>query len=51
MNLHTLNYGKILAYAGVVLSAAASIGYFCAGDYRRCAYYFFAACITVTVTA
>lgn len=45
-----MNYGKLLAYTSVALCLGASIGYALQKDWRRSLYYFFAACITVTVT-
>lgn len=44
-----MNYGKIIAWMGITLGAATSVGYGFAGDWRRCLYFFFGACITATV--
>ena len=49
-DVYQMNWGKILAWASIALCAGASIGYLCAGDHRRALYYFFAACITMTVS-
>lgn len=45
-----MNWGKILGWAITALSLAASVGYLAVHDYRRALYYFFAACITATIT-
>jgi hypothetical protein len=45
-----MNYGRLLAYTSVVLCFGACVGYAMVKDWRRSAYYFFAGCITVTVT-
>lgn len=42
--------GKAIAYTMILLQVAAAIGYAAGGDYKRAAYWFFAACITVVVT-
>jgi hypothetical protein len=42
-----VNWGQIIAIAGVVLSMGAAIGYACAKDYRHALYFFFGGCITV----
>jgi len=44
-----MNWGTRLAWAGIILSLGAAIGYAIVKDYRRALYYFFAACITATV--
>ena len=44
-----VNWGQIIAWAGVTLSVGAAIGYACVKDYRRALYFFFAFCITVVV--
>jgi len=45
-----MNYGKALAVTNIVLCIGAAIGYACVKDWRRAAYWFFAACITASVT-
>jgi hypothetical protein len=45
-----MNYGKLLAWAVILLSAGASIGYFLARDYRKGFYWLFATAIQLTVT-
>lgn len=44
-----LNYGKILTWAVIVLYFGATIGYAVVGDWRRASYFFFAACLTITL--
>lgn len=45
-----MNWGRILAWSTVALSVGASVGYLVIKDYRRALYYFFAACITATIS-
>jgi len=45
-----MNWGARIAWFSVVLCFGSCIGYAIAGDHRRALYYFFAACITATVT-
>jgi hypothetical protein len=47
--VNQMNYGTAISWVSVVLCVGSSVGYFCAGDVRRALYFFFAACITVTV--
>jgi len=44
-----MNYGKLISWVSVGLSFGACVGYAWAGDWRRTAYFFFAACITASV--
>ena len=46
----SMNWGTRIAWFSVVLCIGSSIGYLVVKDYRRALYYFFAACITATVT-
>ena len=48
--LSHINWGRALAIVNIVMSVAISIGYLFAGDLKRAAYWFFASCITATVT-
>jgi hypothetical protein len=45
-----MNYGKVFSWTIIGLSFAAAIGYACAANWQRAAYWFFAGCIAVTVT-
>lgn len=44
-----MNYGRLIAGTGILLSFAAALGYLIIGDYRRSAYNFFGGCISLTV--
>ena len=44
-----MNWGARITWVSIALSLGASIGYLIVGDYRRALYFFFSACITVTV--
>ena len=45
-----MNYGKIIGWTCVVLDLAMCVAYGIQKDWRRCAYWFFAAGITASVT-
>jgi hypothetical protein len=45
-----MNYGKILSWTIVILSFGASIGYAIAKEYRTAVYWFFAGCISATMS-
>ena len=47
-NMH--NYGKIIGWVCVALDLAMCVAYGYERDWRRCAYWFFAAGITASVT-
>ena len=49
MAFSNVNWGNVGAWAGIVLSAISSVGYFFAGDVRRGLYFFFAVCITTCI--
>lgn len=44
------NFGFILANVQIVVAIGASVGYACAGDYRRAIYWAAAAVLTASVT-
>ena len=46
---NNMNWGRIIGWAIVALSAASSVGYLMAGNYRQALYFFFAAAITAVV--
>lgn len=46
--IHIHNWGKVLAWSGVIQSAGAAIGFAYAKDPRRALYFLFAAAITAT---
>lgn len=50
MTFANINWGKTSAWTLVVFMLICSIGYAASKDYRRALYWFFAACVTVTVT-
>lgn len=45
-----INWGKVFAWVLIVLMLACALGYALAKDYRKALYWFFAACVSVTVT-
>jgi len=49
MQIHNLNWGQIIAWAGILLSIGAAIGYAFARDWRHFLYFTFAAAITICV--
>lgn len=49
MKLHSINWGVVIGWSGVIQSAGAAIGYAFARDYRHALYFLFAACITLVV--
>jgi len=44
-----MNFGQLISWVGVLLNVGAAVGYCIARDYKRALYFFFAACITLTV--
>jgi hypothetical protein len=45
-----LNWGKVMAWVLIAMMLLAAVGYAVARDYRKALYWFFAACVSVTVT-
>ena len=45
-----MNWGKVFAWAIILLSVAAAVGYACAGDWRRAGYWACGAGLTFSVT-